>query len=211
MADSITLDELSRAASANKSVELIPFKSIYSEASSIAREVEDRKAAAVRWDYDTFEKQRNNLLKDKAAKQSEIDDIQKFVDDFKSRHKECDVSSFENDKNKRRDDIKEFDAKIEKMNGELEKAAEDWKRFWNARGGLREKFDDALDEAKKGESNSGDYIGSSASDDDKQKAKGYFSTIISKIESEEKEHLTQEEGAKATEARFRELIKKTTL
>lgn len=101
--------------------------------------------------------------------------------------------------------------KIGKLNDELKTGAEAWQRLWNARGGLREVFDDAQDEVASARSNPGKYLGSKPKDEDVNQFKKYCDVIKDSIEREENEHRRQEEGAKKTERNFRDLINKDKL
>ena len=97
------------------------------------------------------------------------------------------------------------------MNRELEDGAEAWKRLWNARGGLRELFDDALDEVKSAMSNPKKYLGSDATDEDIKKLKRYCDIIEDEIELGKRTHAEQEKGGKETEKKFRNLIRMTRI
>ena len=201
------LDDFRRAAAAD-GVEVIPFEGLRREAASIAKEVERAKTAS-RWKFGTFEKQKNNLLKEKAKKQEEIEDKQEEIEDLKDKHEDVDVSSLESDLKDLNDDLEDIDDKIEDLNKELEEGAKAWERLWNARGGLRELFDDAMDDVKRAQSNPKKYLGDDASDEDLKKLKTYLEVIEDEIELGEETHKDQEEGAKKTEEKFRDLIRKT--
>lgn len=203
------LDDFRRAAAAD-GVNVIPFESLRREAASIAREVEQSKAAS-QWKYAAYEKRKDNLLDSKAKQQKKIETLRQDIEAFKDKHEDVDVSSLEKDLAGLGDDLEDIDDKIDDLNDELEDGAEAWKRLWNARGGLRELFDDAKDDVRSAQSNLEKYLGDDASEDDQKKLKSYLEVIEDEIELGERTHKEQEDGAKATEEKFRKLIKKTAI
>lgn len=202
-----TLDEIRSAAANGKGVDLIPFKDTRAKATSIADEVNRCKTAAARWNYETYAKQKDNLLKQIQAGEKAIEAKKKEIDDFKRQHKESSTAPLEADQRKLEGQLKDSNDALRKMNDELGDAAEDFKRLWNARGGLREIFKDALDDVKSGMINPEKYLGTNPTDADKEMIKKSLYVIEGMIEEQEKEHRVQEEGAKATEQKFRDLIR----
>ena len=203
-----TLDDFRHAAAAGHGVDVIPFPDLRKQAISVASEVDRCKTATARWNYDTYEKQKDNLLKEKAAKEDAIEVAKKEIEELKRRFTEVSVASEEKYQKERESDLKGIDDAINKKNSELGEAAEEWKRLWNARGGLRELCKDAVDEVSKAKSSPEKYLGSSPTDADKEIFQKSIYVIEGMIKEEEEEHKKQEEGAKGTEEKFRELIKK---
>ena len=167
--------------------------------------------AASQWNYAAYEKRKNKLLDGKAKQQQKIETLRKDIEAFKDKHEDVDVSSLEKDLAGLGDKLEDIDDKIDDLNDELEDGAEAWKRLWNARGGLRELFDDAKDDVRSAQSNLEKYLGDDASEDDQKKLKSYLEVIEDEIELGERTHKEQEDGAKATEEKFRKLIKKTAI
>ena len=206
-----TFEDIRSAAANGKGVTLIPFDNLRVKADAVADEVDRCKDVVSRWGYDLFEKQKNNLLKEKKTKQDAIEAKKKEIEDFKKKNKESNTAPFEEDQKKLESELKSIDESIDKMNRDLEDGAEAWKRVWNARGGLREIFDDVLKEVSNVRSHPSDYIGSTPTDKDKEIFEKSLDVIEGDIKDEEEEHKKQEEGAKGTEQKFRELLKKSAL
>lgn len=206
-----------KSAAAADGVNVIPFESLRKEAASIALEVDERKKEATSWNYSTYENQKNSLLKKKADKQKEIEDQGKEIEDLKKLENPTGLPTAEGELKELEQELKAIDNDIDNMNDKIEEGAEAWKRYWNARGGLREKFDDALNEVKSAGSNPKKYLDSDsddATDEDieklkMEKLKRYCDIIEDEIEAGAPSHKEQEDGAIATEQKFRELIKKT--
>jgi hypothetical protein len=93
----------------------------------------------------------------------------------------------------------------------LEDAVDAWQRLWNARGGLREKFEEVVKKLDEPRSSPESVLGSSPSAEDIDKLKKYIDVIENEIEVQAKEHLVQENGAKATQKAFSDLLKKNEI
>jgi hypothetical protein len=206
-----TLDDFKTAAG-NKGVDSIPFSDLRKEATSISDEVKTRKEEVKQFkEYDIYEKQKTNLL-------AEVKELNDLIEQEKKIYEKYAAGNPEAFAKLLADAIKEFRYKvtkienesIQKMNDEMTKAADVWDRLAQARGGLREKFDDVKDKLADAKSNPDKYLGSSASDDDKKKLGEYVDAIKSGIEAEEANHREQENGAKSTSQKFEALIKKTS-
>jgi chromosome segregation ATPase len=203
------LDDFRTAAANGRGVDLIPYKNLRQEATSIADEV-NRSKTATKWKYTTFERQKDNLLEKKEEKEEEVEEQKEEIEDLKDKDKDFNTSSQEKDLEKLEDELEDIVETLNKMNKNLEEGAEAWKRLWNARGGLRETFDDVLKELKNTKSKMESYFDEDTSDSDKKIFEKSIYVIEGMIEDEKKEHGEQEKGAKDTEEDFRELIKKTT-
>jgi hypothetical protein len=201
-----TLEEFQTAAS-GEGVNLIPFADLRRDSTAIAQEVQDRKKETLEIAYDVFFKQKNNLLKEIKKANDEIVSTEKETADFKAKHPDGNVSPFEDEIRKEREEIAANDKKIEKMNEEIRKASDSFERLYNARAGLREYFDKALSRLSDVISNPDRYLGSSPTDDDRRKLKEAAETIVSTIQREEGEHKRQEDGAKGKIADFDNLIR----
>ena len=110
-----------------------------------------------------------------------------------------------------RDALDVINGNIDDLNEQLEDGVEVWKRMYNARGGLREQFEDALKLVDRAQSNPKTYLGSSATPDDIAKAKTYLNKIETNIKGEERFHEDQEEGAQGNVGKFEALIAKNSL
>jgi hypothetical protein len=196
-----------RSAAAAKGVDVIPFPDLKSTATPIAAEVERAKTEATKYDFSLLERQKNNLFAEIKKTQEEIEKQTAEIEQFKRDHPDGDVSTLEDDLEELEETLAEHREGIEDMNDDtLEDAAEAWKRLWNARGGLREVFDDVLDELDEARSSPDDYLGDSPSAEDVDKLERYIDVIEDEIEIQAKTHLEQENGAKDTEQKFRTLL-----
>jgi chromosome segregation ATPase len=203
-----TLDDFKTAAN-SEGVNLIPFPDLRRDATAIADEVQRRKDDVKSFDYDLLEKQKNNLLKQVAAKQAEIEEIQQFKKDFESQHPGADLRTFDDDIAKRTSAIAELNGQITTMNETLAKAVDGFERLYQARAGLREYFDKAMSQLSDAKSDPSRYLGSGASEDDKQQLTSYIDASMDKIKAGMSDHRVQENGAQSTKARFETLLKKT--
>lgn len=203
-----SLDDFRTAAAAD-GVNLIPFPDLRKDATSIADDVQRRKDEAKNYDYDLFLSQKTNLLKEIKKRNDDISAISKEMDDFKSKHPDGVTSSFQDLVDKRKKEISDFNDKIKDMNNNMAKASETYDRLYNARAGLREYFQKALDQLPDVLSNPAKYLGSSPSNDDLDKLKQYVRVIEDQIESGIKTHKEQEDGAKKRKGDFDNLIAMT--
>jgi hypothetical protein len=204
-----TLDDFKTAAN-SEGVNLIPFPDLRRDATAIADEVQRRKDDVKSFDYDVLEKQKNNLLKQVAAKQAEIEEFQQFKKAFEAKHPDSDLRTIdEYDIKPRTSAIAELNGQITAMNESLAKAVDGFERLYQARAGLREYFDKAMSQLSDAKSNPDPYLGGGASDDDKQQWTSYIDTIMDKIKAGISDHKVQEEGAQSTKVRFETLLKKT--
>jgi chromosome segregation ATPase len=203
-----TLDDFKTAAN-SEGVNLIPFPDLRKDATAIADEVQRRKDDVKSFDYDVLEKQKNNLLKQVAAKQAEIEEIQQFKKAFEAKHPDSDLKTLDDDITKRTSAIAELNGQITAMNESLAKAVDGFERLYQARAGLREYFDKAMSQLSDAKSNPDRYLGGGASDDDKKQLTSYIDAIMDKIKAGMSDHKVQEEGAQSTKVRFETLLKKT--
>lgn len=203
-----TLDDFRTAAAAD-GVNVIPFPDLRREAASIAEEVDRRKNEATRYNLDVLTRQKENLLSENKKTQEEIEKKQKEIDDFKQEHPDGSAAPLEKDLEDLKTDLAKGQGEAQQMNTDvLEDAEEAWGRFWNARAGLREKFEDAVKKLDEPKSSPEHFLGSDPSDDDVAKLKNYVSVIENEIEVQAKTHRDQEDGAKATQQAFAALIQK---
>ena len=202
------LDDFRTAASSN-GVNLIPFTDLRKDATSIADDVQRRKDEAKSYDYDLFESQKNNMLKEIKKNNDDIASITKEIEVFKSKHPDGNTSSFDAEIDKEKKDISQYNDKIKDLNDKMGKAVEAYDRLYNARAGLREYFQKALDQLSDVKSNPDKYLGSSPTDDDRKKLQDYVGVIQDQIQSNMKTHQDQEDGAKKRKADFENLIKTT--
>lgn len=206
----LTVADFEKALS-NSGVNLIPFANLRREAASIAGEVDRCKSAVSGWSYSNWKPKKDALLKKKAEKERQVASKEKDIAALKSKFKTVDVSREERELATYKRELSDISEDIDDLNDQLEDGAEVWERLWNARGGLREKFDDVKDELDRAKSNPKSYIGSSASDADVAKVRSAVDKIKSKIESEEDGHEKAETDAQNAEENFRELIEKSSL
>src|SRR4030095_12387278 len=198
-----------RTAASNNGVNLIPFPDLRKDATSIADDVQRRKDETQSYNYDQFLSQKNNMLKEIKKNNDDIASITKEIEDFKRKHPDGNTCSFEAEIDKEKKDISQYDDKIKDMNDKMGKAVEAYDRLYNARAGLREYFQKALNQLSDVKSNPDKYLGSSPTDDDRKKLQDYVKVIEDQIQSNMKTHQDQEDGAKKRKADFENLIKTT--
>ena len=202
------LDDFRTAASAN-GVNLIPFSDLRKDATPIADDVQRRKEETQAFNYDLFASQKNNMLKEIKKNNDDIASINKEIEEFKRRHPDGSTVSFDGEIEKEKKDIAQYNDKIKDLNDKMGKAVEGFDRLYNARAGLREYFQKALDKLSDVKSSPDKYLGSSPTDDDRKKLQEYVKVIEDQIQSNVKTHQDQEEGAKKRKADFENLIKTT--
>ena len=203
-----TLDEF-RTAASSKGVNLIPFSKLRTDATAIADEVERRKGEAASYNYETLEKQKKNMLEEIKKRNDAITSLNKEIEEFKSKYPDGSASSFNEEIEKRKKQIEEYNGKVKDLNEKLSKGADTFDRLNQARAGLRELFQDALNQLSDVNSNADKYLGSTPTDDDRNKLKEYVGVISDQIKSEQEQHKVQEDGAKGRKEDFEKLIKMT--
>jgi hypothetical protein len=171
--------------------------------------VQRRKDEIKAFDYDVFESQKNNLLKDNKKKNDEIDNIKKDLEEYKKKYTEVSTACFDADVDQRKKKIDDNNGKIKDMNDKMKNAVDVFGRLYNARAGLREYFEKALSQLSDTQSNPNRVLGDSPSDDDKKKLEDYIKVIRDQIQSRIKEHKEQEDGAKKRAADYQSLIDRT--
>jgi len=205
-----TLDDFRTAASSD-GVNLIPFSDLRKDAVSIADDVQRRKDEAKSFDYEVFESQKNNVLKEIKKKNDEMEGLKKDIDDLKRKYTEVSVACLQDDIEKRKKVVSDNNDKIKDMNDKMSKAVEVFDRLYNARAGLREYFEKAISQLSDVRSNPNKYLGDNPSDDDKRKLEDYLKVIEDQIQSRIKEHKEQEDGAKKRKADYESLIARTEI
>jgi hypothetical protein len=220
-----TLDDFKTASETSEGPNLIPFYNLRRDATSIANEVQTRKAEAGQTQYNVWKTEKEKLLastkKQKEIIQKETDFYSQFINQTPEAEglKTCLDATVSKQKNI----IAENDTKISAINDNLKKGMDIFERLYNARGGLREYFDDAIKELNDAKSSPNKYIGEAPSvgseptDDEKKKIEEYaqnkkkleeyINTIIGKIQSQVQNHLAEENGSMARRKEFEELLK----
>jgi len=198
-----------KTAASSEGVNLIPFSDLRQEAASIADDVQRRKDEAAAFNYETFESQKNNFLKDIKKRNDEIESIKKDIADFSKRYTEFSTSCFDAEIDKRKKAIDEINGKIKDMNDKMKDAVEAFGRLYNARAGLREHFEKALSQLSDAKSNPNRILGDSPSDDDKKSLEEAINKIQDQIQAGIQGHKEQEEGAKKRQADYQALIDRT--
>jgi len=206
-----TLDDFRTAAAAD-GVNVIPFPDLRREAASIADEVERRKYEATKYNIEVLTRQKDNLLSENKKTQEEIKKKQEEIDGFKRDHPDGSAAPLEKDLEDLKATLAKGQGEVQKMNSDvLEDAEEAWGRLWNARAGLREKFEDAVKKLDEPKSSPEHFLGSDPPAEDVDKLKNYVGVIENEIEVQAKTHREQEDGAKATQQAFSDLIKKNEI
>ena len=191
---------------------MIPFPDFRRDASAIADEVDRRKYEATKYNIAVLEPQKNNMLGEIKKSQERIKLKEEEINKFKSEHPEGSAAPLVEELEDLKESLADQQEAVTDLNEDtLEDAVEAWGRLWNARAGLREIFDKVVDKLDDVPSSPGSYLGSSPSTEDIDKLKNYVSVIENEIEVEAKEHKVQEDGAKATEQKFADLLKKSEI
>lgn len=204
-----TLKDFEDAARHDRGVEVIPFPDIRREATSIADEVQDRKIQE-KWNVTNYERQKINLLKKKEEFLKKIEEEKEEMEEMLKKTPDFDVSLQKRKVAEYEREVADLDKKITAMNEELAEGVEQFQRLHNARGGLREIFEDTLDMFQDVRDDPLKYIGKDATEDDKKTLEKCLEAIEKTIKKEEGEHDKHEQGAQKTEASLRALIARTT-
>jgi hypothetical protein len=189
-----TLDEFRTTAATGKGVTLIPFHDLRKEATAIADEVQHWKNEVEKIHYDILESQKDNLLgKIKKIKETIIDEKKISPPNQKLlKEKEAELAKCRK--------------QLTTVNGKIEEGIEAFKRLNNARAGLREFFDKALDKLKDALSHPEKYLGKKTSEKDSRDFESYIKLITGEIEDEEEKHKKQETAAENTSENFKKLF-----
>ena len=197
-----------KSAAGSKGVQVIPFPDLRSKAVDLAADVDKRKTEVQSLSYETFEKQKDNMLKDIKKRQEDITGIQKEIEEYKKNFTEVSVTCFEEDIKKKKEKIDGFNNQLNELNSKLKSASEAFGNLNEARAKLREQFDRVLRELSSAKSSPEKYLGSSPTDDDKKNFVRYCDIIEDEIEAQAKTHKDQEDGAKGTKEKYEKLIDK---
>jgi len=186
-------------------VEMIPFPGLYKTTAAIAKEVQRKKAETRQYNYDAISKEKNIILKAIAKGNESI----KKTESLQAQH-ERDYPGTDNEHD---DDLKDLQEQLKKdktklgaINERIEDAMEATRRLWNARGGLREAFDDVIDDLDKVYSYPMKYLKDGANDDDASELKTHVRKIKDKIKREVGNHKDQEDDTKALEGKYKTLL-----
>ena len=129
-----------KSAAGSKGVQVIPFPSLRSDAEKLAAEVDKKKTEVQSLNYDVFEKQKDNILKDIKKRQEDITFIKKEIEEYKKKFTEVSFSCFEEDIKKKKEKIDGFNNQLNELNGKLKSAAEAFGNLNEARAKLRDQF-----------------------------------------------------------------------
>lgn len=220
-----TLDEFKTASENSEGPNLIPFSSLRRDATSIANEVQNRKAEAGQTQYNNWKTEKEKLLLSTKKQKEVIQKETEFYGNFVSLSPEAEglKTCLDATVSKQKNIISENDNKIVAINDNLRRGVDVFDRLNQARGGLREYFDDAIKQLNDAKSSPNKYIGDAPSvgseptDDEKKKLEeyaankkkleDYINTIISKIQSQMQNHKAEEDGSLARRKDFEELLK----
>jgi len=199
-----TLDDFKKSSTYSFGIELIPYKDTRVEANHIAQEVDRYKAEAMASKkYSLFESEKNNLLK-------EIQKIQADIDEENKIAKKAGVAPDPRQMKKLEEAMTKVNTKVTSLNRNMEPVAESFRRFYNARAALREKFNDVLEkELPQSKSHPEKHLGKSPSAAQIKELNEYIEIIETRIHAQEKTHRDQEVGAKGTYESFVELLART--
>jgi len=195
-----SLDEF-ETASKSYGAGLIPYPDMRRDANSLEDEVTRRQKESAGLGPSDLEPAKNKILKARRYSEEQL----RISETKYNKAKSDNPGSF----NAWAEDVEKYKSEIEKQNKELEAiddkiddGIEALNRFWNARGGLREKFEDVVYQLKSLKSNPSKILGSPPSSSDaaatkeyKEKEtelKGYIDTIVSKIEAGVATHRREE-------------------
>lgn len=188
--------------------ECIPFPAIYSEASSIGREVAARKTIPSNLAKNLLVSQHNNLMDELDELNEKLRTEQKNFDDWKKKNPESKTNAYEKQVADAEKKIAEQDKKIKTHYAKLEEGKEAYRRLYEARAALREEFDKVLVKLDYAKSHPKEYIEESsykssdkAASDKKlaeltKELNGYIDKIKNHILSQEAGHKKEEDAAK---------------
>jgi hypothetical protein len=205
-----TLDDFrSAAGSARGGVQFIPYSALRSTAETLAAVVEKSKDAVKNLNYDNFEREKDGILRELKKQKQEIDKTKKEIADFKSRHPDGIVKPFEDEIAKMESVISGENQKLDNVNKSIGQAAETYGNLNEARAMLRRQFESVKSMLVTSKANPSTHLGTTFSDEDKQKFENYISVIESEITLQETEHRVQEDGAQRTREKFEKLLTKS--
>jgi chromosome segregation ATPase len=194
---SCTLDDLRTAAGGSDlGVNLIPFPDLRRDATSMSDEVKRRKSEAA---IDT-----NTLRNQKESNLSDIKQLREKIEEEKQE-----TYPREDDINEWQEEIDQDNAKIEDINEKLARGLEALEGLSEARGKLREYFDEAKSQLSDLRSTPERALGSDPSDEDKEKFEEYIRVIVGEIEDEEEGHKNAEDELQKSLQTTREILAKT--
>lgn len=219
-----TIDDFKTASGYSKGVELIPFKDIRVDATSIAADVSTRKTETQSMGSGNFENQKKNMYEDIKKEKKVIEDLKKDIEDYKKKYTEVSTKCFEEEIAKYELKISKHNERIAELNSKIKVAIDAFERLYNARAGLREYFDKALTKLAQAKSNPATYLGESPvigdnpTDEDKKKLEKYtedkkklleyIALIETAITNQAITHKDEEDGAKTAKQKLEALLSK---
>jgi uncharacterized phage infection (PIP) family protein YhgE len=184
---------------------LIPYESMRREANSLETEVTYRQKGAAGLGPSTLGPEKNKILKAQRYAQEQLKKAQAEFDKYKASSTSS-FNPYEDDVKKYQKELEGLDRDLVAINGKIDDGIEALSRFYNARGGLRELFEDVVDKLKSSKGRPSDHLGSAPSSSDaaatkayKEKEtllKTYIDRIISKIEAGVSTHRREEDITK---------------
>lgn len=190
-----------------KFTECIPFPRLYSEGSSIGKEVKRYKAIPSSLAYTTLLKQHTNLMKSLDAANDKIREAEDDAKDWAKDNPEATSNAYDSEIKSARSKAAEYDKKLIALFNKVEDSHEQYKRLYNARMGLRDLFGKVKRQLDYAEDHPKNYINKSSYEDDDDKVErakleelteeleGYIASIRKHIVGQEGTHEDQEEAA----------------
>jgi uncharacterized phage infection (PIP) family protein YhgE len=201
-----SLDDFKRSAGYSRGVEIIPFSSLRSSASSIADNVQRLKE-----EYSTastltsFTASKKKLLGTIAGNTKKLNATKALQADFP----DVVVDDWVRDIDEANRAIDQANTELNSINDKMKEVVNKLDKLMDARRDLYKKFEEVLSELKNAKSNPSRYIGDNPSEDDIRSLNGYIDDITENIEDENEAHMQaikEEENAKKN---LEEIIGKT--
>ena len=196
-----------KACSSKKYTECIPFPSMRTEAMSIGKEVDARKIIPSQIAKNTLVPQHKNIMDELDKLNDKLKAEQKNQADWKKAHP-TGANAYDKTVADAEKKIKEHEPKVKAIYAKIAEGKEAYERLYNARGAMREQFEDVLDKLEYAKTHPKEYIDESSykssnkAESDKKLAEltkeliGYIDTIKAHINSEKSTHADEEKKAK---------------
>jgi len=196
-----------KACASKKYTECIPFPDLRSEAIPMGKEVDARKIIPSQISKNTLEPQHKNIMDELNKLNDKLKAEQKNQADWKKAHP-TGPNAYDKTVADAEKKIKEHEPKVKAIYAKIAEGKEAYERLYNARGALREMFDDVLKKLEYARNNPKAYINESSykssnkAESDKKLAEltkeliGYIDTIEAHINSEKSTHFDEEKKAK---------------
>jgi uncharacterized phage infection (PIP) family protein YhgE len=201
-----SLDDFKKSASYDRGVEIIPFSSLRSSATSIADDVQDLKEEySNASSLSSFTAKKKKLLGTIAGNTKKRDAAKAL----QAEYPDVTVDEWVRDVDESTKAIDQANTELNALNEEMKGVVNKLNELMEARRDLYDKFKEVITELKNAESNPSKYIGDNPSEDDVRALNGYIDEITDNIEDENEKHLNEISNEESAKKNLETLIGKT--